>query len=281
MDFPVKWSFREAVPIEKYWELAPPVFTTAARTDLANGRFPQAIASLQLVRRIFGQDNPEASVVLAYAYFGLNEIGRAREEARKAGENASAALLLGAIDYIQGNSRAAIENATRAAQDERNLGGYALSIAGLSHMEIGAETSSRDARLSINRATSLIRDDAFVYLASSCLQLKVEGQEPRARSEFSNADRVASQRPQNPFLAVLSTQLQQRARTCLPPDFSTVRPPDPRSLGRYSSSAPIALGASVTALAVSDDRFAVGLSNGRVVIYNLQDQREVASFATQ
>jgi len=275
-------GIREAIPIEKYWELAPQVFTREGRDALANSRFPQAIASLQSVRRIFNQDTPEASLILAYAYFGLNDVGRAREEARKiSATNANAAVLLGAIDYIEGNSRAAIENATSAAGlDERTLGGYALSIAGLSHIAIAGDNSNRDARLSINRATSLIRDDAFVYLASSCLQFKVEGNVPRATADFNNANRLISQRPGDPFLAVLTTQLQARARTCLPEDFGSLGIPTPTNLGRYKSSEPISFGTSVTALAVSNDsRFvAVGLNNGRVVIYNLETKGEVASF---
>ncbi|NJL92122.1 MAG: hypothetical protein HC916_21905 [Coleofasciculaceae cyanobacterium SM2_1_6] len=220
-------------------------------------------------------------LVLAYAYFGLNDLGRAREEARKiSNTNANAALLLGAIDYINGNDTSAIQNANLAATlDRRNLGGYALSIVGLSYIATGSP--EREARTNINEAISLSREDAFVYLASSCLNYKINRDNPRAIADFNNADRLSAQRPEDTFLAVLSPRLQEHAIiTCLLPEVAT-RPIRATSTStRYKFIESINLGASVTALAVScDSNFvAVGLNNGRVVIYNLQTKREVASF---
>jgi len=276
---PERGNIAEAVPIEKYWELAPQIFTRAGRDNLANGNFQQAITSLELVRRIFGQENSEATLVLAYAYFGLNDLGRARDEARKiSSTNANAALLLGAIDYISGNDTSAIQNANLAATgDRRTLGGYALAIVGLSQL---AMRSNSEAANSINTASSLLREDAFVYLANSCFKFRGLSDIDRARSDFGNANRLSNQRPGDPFLAVLSPRLQERARTCLPPEIGTPPIGNTSALGRYKSSEPISLGASVTTLIVSSDSnfVAVGLNNGRVVIYNLQTKEEVASF---
>lgn len=275
-------SFREAIPTEKYWELAPSVFTQAGRTNLAAGAFDQAIASLELVRRLFGQDNPDAAMILAYAYFGKGDNASARREAgRISSNNANAALLLGTIDYLEGNYSRAIENANRAAEiDRRNLGGYALSILGLSYVELRTDA---EARRNITNALGLLRDDAFVYLASSCVKDKLDGNIPGATADFNNATRFSSQRIGDPFLSVISPRLQERATSCISEEVkrgstgsNAIR------LGLYTSREPISLGAGVTALAVSSDsRFvAAGLRNGTVVIYDLQTGGSSAPFSS-
>jgi len=272
-------SFPEGVPIEKYWELAPAVFTQAGRDNLAAGNFREAIGSLELVNRLFGQGNPEATTIIAYAYFGLGDIGRARQEAEKVNNNANTSLLLAAIGYLDRNYARAIENANRASElDRRNLGGYAFSILGLSQI---ATQSNNDAGNSINTASTILRDDAFVYLANSCFKFKVLVDRERAFSDFNNANRFSSQRPGNPFLAVLSPKLQEVARTCLPPEFGTGGGVPERS-NPYKSSEPINLGVSVTSLAVSNDSrlVAVGLRDGNVSIYDIQTKRNVASFSS-
>ncbi|NJL91447.1 MAG: hypothetical protein HC916_17925 [Coleofasciculaceae cyanobacterium SM2_1_6] len=279
---PTANNFGEAIPIEKYFELAPQVFTQAARRNLAERQFEQAIASLETVRRVFKEDQPETMMILAYSYFGLGDTSRARQEAgRISSTNANASLLLAAIDYIEGNYPRAIENATRAADfDRANLGGYAFSILGLSQI---ATQSNDSARNSIQNASGILREDAFVYLANSCFKHKVLLDNDRARSDFINADRLSGQRVTNPFLAVISPKLQETARACLPPNIGNGSDGNILPNRPYKLNEPINLSISVVTLAVSNDSrlVAVGLLDGSVSVYDVRTRGKVASFSGQ
>ncbi len=273
-------SFREAIPIEIYRDIAPSIFTRVAIDNLANSRFDQAIASLEQVRRLFGQENPQVSLIRAYAYFGKGDLSRARDEVRQIGSsNAEAALLLGSIDYLQGSFVNAISNLNIARTlDRRNLGGYVSAIVGLSYAEI---SSASDANLNASSAIGLLPTDSFVYLASSCVKIKTTGDSAGARADLGNANRFSQQPPTNPFLAVLSPTLQQRARDCLPPELLSGTPVvSTPQIGRYKSSQPILLGEESTTLAVSrDSRYvATGLRDGTTSVYDLQSKNKIASF---
>jgi WD40 repeat protein len=280
---PTLAGFREAIPIEKYRELAPLVFTQAGRDNLAAGNFDQAIASLEQIRSLFGQNNPEATIIRAYAYFGKGELDRARDEARQLGNsNASAALLLGTIDYLQRNFSSAISNLNKANElDNRNLGSYSLAILGLSYAE--NSSSFGDANRSANSAISLAPNESFIYLARSCVRTKTRNLEG-ARIDLVNANSPDRQSPpQNVFLAVLNSRLQGSIRSCLLEEglsttTTTISPPS--VVGRYKPGEPIRLGEESTTLAVSrDSRYvATGLRDSNVSIYDLQTRRIIVSF---
>lgn len=275
-------DFRVGIPIEKYRELAPTIFVQAGRTNLAEGRFDQAIASIEQGRRLGLQNSPEALVTLAYAYFGQGNLDEARRTARGINGNAEASLLLAAIDYIEKNYTSAISNSSTAnTLDPRNFGGYALAILGASH----ALNNPRDfslANLNTTRAIQLLQNDSFVNLARSCVSINTNGDIEGARTFFNTANRVSSQRPDNPFLRVISARLQDVTRQCIPPEVSIAAVINPSPAGRYKSREPISLDAGVTALAVSSDSkfVAVGMRNGNVSIYNLQTRAIVETFSS-
>ena len=213
---PTQTSFGEAIPIEKYRELAPRVFTQAGRDNLAAGNFDQAIASLAQVTSLFGSGNNEAAIIRAYAYFGKGDLDRAKSEIRQLGSsNADAALLLGTIDYLQKNFSGAISNLSRANELDisRNIGGYALAILGLSYAE---NSSFSEAITSANSAVGSAPNDSFVYFARSCVRTKTRDIDG-ARSDLSSANSPERQRPQqNVFLAVLNSKLGDSLRNCVP-----------------------------------------------------------------
>jgi len=275
-------SFSEAVPIEKYKELIPLIFIQTSRSNLAAGRFDQAIAGIEEGRRLLPQqDNPDASIILAYAYFGKGELSRAREEATKVkrinSNNEEAALLLGAIDYLQGNFNSAINNLSNFSST-RPPGSYALAILGLSH---AGNSNIQQAELNTSRAVQSLQNDSFVSLARSCIQFK-SGNLEGARTSISLANLLSEQKPSNLFFAVLSPKLQEVARVCLPPNFSAILTQPPLVAGRYKSSSPLDLGVGATALAVSNDNqfIAVGLRDSYVSIYNLQTKNRIGFFGS-
>lgn len=280
-------GFGEAIPIEKYKELAPRFFTQEARDNLAAGNFDQAIASLAQVSGLVGSGNAEVSVVRAYAYFGNRDLDRARNEIRLIGNsNADAALLLGAIDYLQRNFSGAVSNLNRAKEldPSRNIWGYALAILGLSYAENPSSVvnANESATLAIR---SLSSDDSFGYLARSCVRTKTK-ETDGASSDLANANAPERQRPpQNVLLGVINSRLQEAIRNnCLlqSPNPNPNPTPPPRIDGRYKSSTPTQLGEESTGLAVSkNSRFvATGLRDGTVAIYDIQTRNKVASFST-
>ena len=276
-------SFPEGIPIDKYREISPTIFTQAARTNLVNGRFDQAITSIERGRSFGSQNNPEAQVTLAYAHFGQGNKEEARRIAGGVTGSAEAALLLATIDYIEGKYGSAISNSNiTATLDPRNLGGYALAILGASQAQSQTPDLS-NANINTSRAIDQLPNDSFVYLARSCVRIKTQGDIEGARTFFSNATRFINQKPGNPFLGVISAKLQEAARGCLPPEvLGSSRPILPSSGGRYKSNEPISLDAGVTALAVSSDKqfVAVGMRDGNVSIYNLQTRANVGTFSS-
>lgn len=277
---PSPTGFREAIPIELYRQLAPRVFTQAGRDNLRDGNFDPALASLEQVRGLIGSNNTDAALIRAYAYFGKGELDKARNEVRQLGNsNATAALLLGTIDYLQGNFSNSINNLNRANElDNINLGSYALAIRGLSH---AGNSSFGEANDNASRAIDSAPGDSFVYFARSCIRAKARDLEA-ARTDLVNAnspERQAS--PPNVYLAVLKSRLQGLLRNCVPEGLPPGPVPDPVPRGgRYKSSNPVSLGEESTGLAVSRDSrlVATGLRNGTVSVYDVQTKGRVASF---
>ncbi len=272
--------FGEAIPIERYKESAPSAFTGLARNNLTTDNFPQVISSIEQGRRL-GIDTPESTAILSYAYFGLGNLSRAREEARRvSGSNANAALLLGAINYIEGNYSNAISNANDVSRlDSRNLGGYALAILGLSQAQ--NQTSLVDANRNSSQAINLLSNNAFVNYAQSCVRLKT-GERNDARRFFDLASGLSGQ-IQDPFLAIIVPRLQQIViRDCLS-EIGGDLPVPASALGRYRlTELIINLESGATSIAVSKDNqfVAVGMRNGTASVYSLQDRRKVGTFSS-
>jgi len=279
-------GFRQAIPIENYRELATLAFLRVSREDLAEGRFEQVISTIEQGRRLSGRENFESSIILAYAHFGLGNFDKAREEVNRviriSRSNAEAFLLLGTLDYLERNYSSAISNSNTAATlDLRNLGGYAFAIRGVSHAQ-NIPNNLNSANLDTSRAIELLSNDSFVNLARSCVRIN-SGDIEGARTFFNNANRFSSQRPDNPFLRVISARLQDVSKQCLPPEVGIPPNINPiSSAGRYKSREPISLDAGVTALAVSrDSQFvAVGMRDGNVSIYNLQTKINIGNFSS-
>ena len=276
----VQNRFGEAIPIESYRESVPLIFIRLARNNLAAGNFAGMIASIEQGRRQNIPDGVETSVILAYAYFGLGNFDRAREEVRRvSGNNANAALLLAAINYVKGEYSSAIDNANSAIRlDNRNLGGYALAIVGLSQTQNQAFLIN--ANVSSSNAIGLLPNDAFVNYARGCVRLKIGERDDATR--LYNIARGLNRPIQDPFLRVIISRLQE---TIIKDCFSAIVTPPPQLLatGRYRiGESIINLESGATAIAVSgNSRFvAVGMRNGTASIYRLQDRSKVGTFSS-
>lgn len=179
--------------------------------------------------------------------------------------------------YIRGDYTNTINNANEVIRlDNRNLGGYALAIVGLSQAQ--NRESLIDANISSGNAINLLSNDAFVNFARSCVRVKT-GETEDARRFFDNATRANSQ-IQDPFLRIIIPRLQQTViENCL---SGLGDPPVPPQvpIGRYRIIEPsVNLDAGATAISSNGQFIAVGLRNGTVSVYRLQNRSLVGTFS--
>lgn len=93
---------REAIPLdqERYKQIISSIFIRLARNNLEAGNFAEAIANIDQGRGQGIPDSEQTNIILAYAYFGLDNFDKAREAVRRASSiNANTNLLLAIINY--------------------------------------------------------------------------------------------------------------------------------------------------------------------------------------
>jgi len=269
-------SFRVAIPIERYRQLAPSAFIQAARNDLAASRFPEVITNIESAERLGGEEiTADAIIIKAYAYFGLGDFDRAKQEITKIRSNETEAIfLLGVINYIQGNFGDAIRNLTPYTNSVYSK--YIYVVLALSYSE--NQSTRREANNNISAATNSSQNESFIYLSRSCVNYNLNGDTREVRDDLNQSNRLGAQITDSPYLSVIILRLQQHIKEkCL----KAIEPPkEPLKVGIYLVESQINLNDGATALAISNDNslVAVGLEDGSVSVYNLSTKVEIASF---